>query len=59
MDELIEKIDKILNGNNPVSRRELFQILKDCKDNLTNQEMEINDLMEVYYEQAEELEKLR
>ena len=40
MNELIEKIEKILNGNNPISRREIFQILKDCKDNLTNQEME-------------------
>ena len=66
MNELIEKIEKILNGNNPISRREIFQILKDCKDNLTNQEMEINDLMEEnaeqlhdFLEQAEELEKLK
>lgn len=66
MNELIEKIEKILNGNNPISRRELFQILKDCKDNLTNQEMKINDLMEEnaeqyhdFLEQAEELEKLK
>ena len=66
MNELIERINKILNGNKQVSRREIFQTLKDCKDKLTSQEREITNLIEEnteqfhdFLEQAEELEKLK
>jgi len=66
MNGLIERIDRILNGNNPISRREIFQTLKDCKDKLTSQEREITNLIEEnteqfhdFLDQAEELEKLK
>jgi len=59
MNELIERINKILNGNKQVSRREIFQTLKDCREKLLKQENEITDLIEENTEQAEELEKLK
>lgn len=66
MNELIERINKILNGNEQVSRRGIFQTLKDCREKLLKQENEIANLMEEnteqfydFLEQAEELEQLK
>ena len=62
----MKKIDKILNGNEQVSRRDIFQTLKDCREKLLKQENEIANLIEEntkqfhdFLEQAEELKQLK